>query len=94
MPSSPPKKLKEIQRLAAAAIRTPLGRNDRTRSHFLDGRPVCCGTELELYDVTRHDRLNPELGGDRHIGPPPTQEWCELSLGETKSVHRGHVEMP
>jgi hypothetical protein len=35
MPSSPlksPKKLKDIQRLAAAAIRTPLGRGDRTRS--------------------------------------------------------------
>src|SRR5277367_4737578 len=38
--------------------------------------------------------LNPELGGDGHIGTPPTQEWCELSLGETKPVHRGDVEMP
>jgi Putative DNA-binding domain len=35
-----PKKLKDIQRLAAAAIRTPLGRGDRTRSNFLDGRPM------------------------------------------------------
>jgi hypothetical protein len=43
MPSSPPKtpkKLKDIQRLAAAAIRTPLGRGNRTRSIFSDGRPM------------------------------------------------------
>jgi hypothetical protein len=38
--SKPPKKLKEIQRLAAAAIRTPLGRGDRTRDRFSDGRAM------------------------------------------------------
>jgi hypothetical protein len=50
---------------------------------------------LDASDRLAQNRwLNSELGGDGHIGTPSTQEWCEFSLGQTKPVHRGDVEMP
>ncbi|HMB94962.1 MAG TPA: DNA-binding domain-containing protein, partial [Tepidisphaeraceae bacterium] len=57
MPSSPPKapkKLKDIQRLAAAAIRLPLNRDNRMQSNFTDGRPM---KQLAQSFIKPNDRL-------------------------------------